>query len=1214
MKRTIVSAFLACSCVWAQSGLSVEAFDEQSNNNSQLTLRLRLKNNTAETLKNIQAKYLIERDDSRKLNVHPYYMPNATFSLDTLSNYLVVNINIDAVAPGFYPNESGISLGMVYSDGQNFYKETDYSYPGANNFNVAPHIIVMQNGAWVTGELPYSMTAAKLRFKAIQPENSDTRSAWVEIENYGKESVNLSRFVLKNSESHNASIGDFTLKHGEKIRICQDITLECPADDFSTVIQNLTFGNAGEIKLALGSKTVDYVAWGKQGTMGDSEPLPTKILDADAMYESYYIGAFFRYIDNIGWKIYSAKEIKLGDNHLPFARDYNMPDGSFIVLGQNQKPRFSWVDIEGADSYTLNVYSSKDKSLVFQKQTNLNYAEVDLPSGSYLWSVVANSDLYGYTAYGLPFEDEMVLYEMILDKDEEFILQNKSLIDAPSLGARKDTRMLATNWGYKADDNGWNKIHKLSDPINAEEKWRCWAVAFNVLNRMFKGTLTQDEIKILGMKYDEPSISPLFYFYLNEFGGGHYEMYESLFYEIFHDNAVMNHIKSGYLKSNPNYEEIMKIAKEEKIDVSLFKKNIEAGNPIFVAITNPGGSGHVMVVNGYATSDRDVCSEIGGEKVCFVKKGDPLFHFVNTDNNGGSHWINANAYRYKFYYVVKKPSYILNRDPLLNDENNDADNDGVIAYDEVKRFGTDPDKWDYDNDGISDFNEIYAMVNRCTNLKIETKTGEIEVGCRKFEYYDSDGDKKPTYLDEDSDNGGVIDGAEDLNGNGILDAGETDPYVKSDDKKPEVAKYKYDLPNGITLFGATRVAVNDYVQCFNTTSKDGPLCDVASAGENYLGFSVIVGARTTVNNIYSRGKIRHRNKSVIAGNINIYSLPGHKNLVEEQDGAIVKGKTNYYNKVAFPYSTTYDSWEWTEEPTEEITVKNGETLEWDSNVEYKKIKVEAGGKLVLNPGEYHAKELILDDASKIQFAKPGESTLLIVTDKIDWRPTCLNDDREKVARGFKLVTFTQDRLFVYGSAWTGTLYAPNTYIVLGQASNKVVYGRILGDVVIIHQTTVIHRVDYDPIVPEVEEEEEIPDVHEEDPDNGDENEDPETVVAENENPSEGDEPSNDVIGDGLFKQRPANENVVNDVVAKASFGAELKGFSRNGIVFETKSAGIVKISIMSANGMMVNSVSTGNLEAGKHSVAWNSENVPSGRYLVTLSQNGKISGKFATLR
>ena len=66
MKRVLISAFLACSCIWAQSGLTVEAFDEQSNNNTQITLRLRLKNNTAETLKNVQAKYLIERDQYRR--------------------------------------------------------------------------------------------------------------------------------------------------------------------------------------------------------------------------------------------------------------------------------------------------------------------------------------------------------------------------------------------------------------------------------------------------------------------------------------------------------------------------------------------------------------------------------------------------------------------------------------------------------------------------------------------------------------------------------------------------------------------------------------------------------------------------------------------------------------------------------------------------------------------------------------------------------------------------------------------------------------------------------------------------------------------------------------------------------------------------------------------------------------------------------------------
>ena len=31
------------------------------------------------------------------------------------------------------------------------------------------------------------------------------------------------------------------------------------------------------------------------------------------------------------------------------------------------------------------------------------------------------------------------------------------------------------------------------------------------------------------------------------------------------------------------------------------------------------------------------------------------------------------GFRYKAYYVMDKPSYVLNRDPLLNDENNDED-------------------------------------------------------------------------------------------------------------------------------------------------------------------------------------------------------------------------------------------------------------------------------------------------------------------------------------------------------------------------------------------------------------------------------------------------------------------------------------------------------------------------------------------------------------
>lgn len=1233
MKRVLISAFLACSCIWAQSGLTVEAFDEQSNNNTQITLRLRLKNNTAETLKNVQAKYLIERDDSRTLNVYPYYMPNATYSLETLSDYLVVNINIDEIAPGTYPNESGISLGMVYTDGEDFYKDSDYSYPGKGNFNAAPNIVVMQNGAWLTGELPSSMAAAKLRFKAIQPENSDTRSAWVEIENYGQESVNLSRFVLKNSASHSASIGDFTLKHGDKLRICQDITLECPADDFSTVIQNLTFGNVGEIKLALGSKTVDYVAWGQQGTMGDFEPLPTIVPDVNGMYESYYVGAFFRYVDNIGWKIFSAVEIESADNSLPVARDYNMPNGIVIFLSASQKPRFSWVNVEGAESYILNVLSSEDKSLIYQKQTNLNYAEVDLPSGKYLWNVIPVSDRYGLTATPIDFEDEKTFLECVFEKDEESTLENKVYLKAPIFGARKDTRMLATNWGYKAADNKWNEIHKLTDPINAEEEWRCWAVAFNVLNKYYNGNLTQDEIKILGMKESlknyPPFIkyAPLMYFPLRRLGGAGDEVIPVLFSEIFKMNDVkLNYLKSGVLPSHSVYEDVMKSDADVEINVTTFRKRLEAKRPILVITSNPGGSGHIMIIDGYATSDGDYCSPVDKD-YCVVKKGDPVFHFINTDNNGGDFWASASSYRYKAYYVMDKPSYVLNRDPLLNDENNDEDKDGVIAYDEVKRFKTYPDKWDSDDDGISDFNEIYAMVNRCTDLIVDVvdddgkKVDEIEAGCTNFEYYDSDGDGKPTYKDPDSDNGGVKDGAEDLNGNGKLDPGETDPYLESDDKKIEIVQKQYDLPDGITIFGRERVALNDGVVCYNTTKTDGGYCDIVSSSRASQS-TIILGVKATVRNIFSRGGMWLRVRSVVDGFVAPYTLPSIKHPIKKDIDVTIRGKSDAYNTIAFPYSDEFDTWTLDEEPELEHVVKDGETFEWDSNYKYKTLKVEAGGKLVLNPGTFIAKELILDRKSTVEFTKPGEATQVVAMDFLDWRSEIINEDLPLVARGFKLITYMQSqRLFTLGTNWAGTLYAPNTYTIFGQASNKQMYGRFYTRIAIVHQRTKIFRVDYDPIVPEVEEDDnpgndeedpnnnDNPSNDEENPDNGDENENQEIVVAEDDDPS-----GDDVIGDGLFKQRPANENLVNDVVAGASFAAELKGFSRNGIAFETKSAGIVKISIMSANGIMVKSFSTGNLEAGKHSVVWNSENVPSGRYLVTLSQNGKVSGKFVSLK
>ena len=76
----------------------------------------------------------------------------------------------------------------------------------------------------------------------------------------------------------------------------------------------------------------------------------------------------------------------------------------------------------------------------------------------------------------------------------------------------------------------------------------------------------------------------------------------------------------------------------------------------------------------------------------------------------------------------------------------DSDGDGVLDYLDL----------DSDNDGIPD--EIEAGDDNLNTVPVDT-----------------DGDGHPDYRDSDSDNDGLADGDEDIDGDGIVDPGETDP-------------------------------------------------------------------------------------------------------------------------------------------------------------------------------------------------------------------------------------------------------------------------------------------------------------------------------------------------------------------------------------------------------------------------------------------------------
>ena len=153
-------------------------------------------------------------------------------------------------------------------------------------------------------------------------------------------------------------------------------------------------------------------------------------------------------------------------------------------------------------------------------------------------------------------------------------------------------------------------------------------------------------------------------------------------------------------------------------------------------------------------------------------------------------------------------------DPLAGE---DADGDGWYDGEEIAWYKTDPADADTDGDGISD--------------TIENPQATPGL--------DTDGDGLIDALDLDSDNDGLDDDEEDVNGNGVVDAGETDPYnVDTDgDGLADNAEYQIygtdptDADDPYDTDGLTPGAeLYTYETSFDMADTDGDGVDEAQAG------------------------------------------------------------------------------------------------------------------------------------------------------------------------------------------------------------------------------------------------------------------------------------------------------------------------------------------------------------------------------------------------
>ncbi|WP_437676771.1 hypothetical protein [Sorangium sp. So ce131] len=130
----------------------------------------------------------------------------------------------------------------------------------------------------------------------------------------------------------------------------------------------------------------------------------------------------------------------------------------------------------------------------------------------------------------------------------------------------------------------------------------------------------------------------------------------------------------------------------------------------------------------------------------------------------------------------------------------DSDEDG-LSDDLEETLGSDPNDADTDDDGVIDGNEVNpaddtdgdGLINVIdvdsdndglfdgTELGLDCNNAATDVTAGHCRPDGDSGATKTSPVDWDSDDGGVPDGLEDINFNGVIDEGETDPNDRSDD-------------------------------------------------------------------------------------------------------------------------------------------------------------------------------------------------------------------------------------------------------------------------------------------------------------------------------------------------------------------------------------------------------------------------------------------------
>lgn len=422
------------------------------------------------------------------------------------------------------------------------------------------------------------------------------------------------------------------------------------------------------------------------------------------------------------WTVFYPDLTTPGTANLHPAVDVMIPLNGAVI--KELSFELSWYPAAGAVEYRVQV-ANQDTfgDLLIDETTSEPALIVELQTGTYFWRVQAISE-NGELAEFSPVQSLTVNPQFSMAHLAKPLKQ--TALGVPFIGQYKDTQMLLLESKNETGAHAWDVDHQALDRSDPADNSNCVLASIAMINAFYGGDLSQDRIGFEVLKETLP--------------GPEWDlMYGRGFYRD-ETTAALAFALEGESVFRPEPETLDILWADIQLE-------IDAGAPILAA-QKPG---HAIVITGYY---EDASTR-------YVMINDPWW---------GAYAVDIDAVTWKYYWMTSPDSI-----PTLNDPeiSMDSDGDGIVDFDEINRFGTNPNDEDTDKDDLKDKDDLRASI-------YDEQWG-YALSSLSFLGRDYDNDGVKMELDEDSDGGGCFDGMEDFDLDGKYKEPETWNFEEKDD-------------------------------------------------------------------------------------------------------------------------------------------------------------------------------------------------------------------------------------------------------------------------------------------------------------------------------------------------------------------------------------------------------------------------------------------------